>query len=294
MTTRPKAKGGRWLTVLALSAGLAPPAAAEEDGIRPDAWQRMVDATRADQPDWSSPLVTTTGLLEQRLRLDIGRRHAGNGADTTLLDGGRGLDLIVAPATEFQFGAPTYNLRSPAGGTPAATGFTDWPFLRIERRLASRPAGEGNYVLTVWLTAQAPAGTAGFSNNAWTWSPALAFGKGWGAFDIQGTIGAVLPASHTDILGHQIQTNLALQYHCGQIFWPDLEASWTYDADGQRGGLSQVHLTPGLVVGRIPLGAGLAATLGIGYQTALTPSYRPRPLTPAYDHAWLFTTRLNF
>ena len=294
MTTHRKAEFGPGLAVLALAAGLVPPAAAEEDGILPEAWQRMADATRAGQPSWSSPLVTTTALLEQRLRLDAAHRSAGNGADTTLLDGGRGLDLIVAPATELQIAAPTYNLRSPAGGNPAATGFTDWPFLRIERRLASRPAGEGNYALTAWRTAQAPAGTAKFTNNAWIWLPTVAFGKGWGAFDIQGTVGAVVPASHTEILGHQIQTNLALQYQWGEFFWPDLEASWTYDTDGQRGGLSQVFLTPGLVVGRLPLGNGLAASFGIGYQTALTPAYRPKPLTPAFDHAWLFTTRLNF
>ena len=40
-------------------------------------------ATRAAQPSWSSPLVTTTGLLEQRLRFDMSQQHAGNEVPAT-------------------------------------------------------------------------------------------------------------------------------------------------------------------------------------------------------------------
>ena len=35
-------------------------------------------------------------------------------------------------------------------------------------------------------------------------------------------------------------------------------------------------------------------TFGGGYQIALAPAYRAKPLTPAYDRAWLLTIRLNF
>src|SRR5271155_2064770 len=38
---------------------------------------------RASQPAWSSPLVTTTAMLEQRLRFDVEQQHSGNGVDTT-------------------------------------------------------------------------------------------------------------------------------------------------------------------------------------------------------------------
>jgi hypothetical protein len=258
------------------------------------AWARRAENARATQPAWSSPLVTTTGLLEQRLRFDFSEQHAGNGANTSVIDGGRGLDLIVSDSNEIQIAAPPYDVRTTPTGKGALSGFGDWTFLRLEQRLASSPASGGNYVLTVWLQIQAPIGIGPLTSSAWSWLPTVAFGKGWGDFDIQGTIGAVLPASHTDALGHQIQTNIAFQYHLLNVLWPQVEVNWTYYADGQRGGLNQVYLTPGVVIGRFALAKGLLFTCGVGYQTAVAPSYRPSPLTPAYDHAWLFTSRLNF
>jgi len=96
-------------------------------------------------------LVTTTGLLENRLRFDAQQQHAGNGARTTVLDGGRGLDLIVGETEEIQIGAPPYEIRdiSPnSSSTAEASGFGDWPFLRLEQRLASSPENGENYVVT--------------------------------------------------------------------------------------------------------------------------------------------------
>jgi hypothetical protein len=257
---------------------------------------------RATQPSWSSPLVTTTGMLEQRLRVDIDQQHSGNGTNTTVIDGGKGLDLIVNETTEVQLAALPYDIRSGVPGTgprnkgaiqPLA-GFNDWPFFRVTERLASSPESEGNYVVSALLQIQAPAGIERLTNNAWEYLPSLAFGKGWGAFDIQGTIGGVLPASHASTIGYQVQTNLAFQYHVLDVLWPELEVNWTYYANGQRGGLNQVYLTPGLVVGRFLLPDGLKFTFGVGYQVAVAPAYIPKPQTPAYNNAWLFTTRLNF
>jgi hypothetical protein len=242
-------------------------------------------------------LVTTTGLLENRLRFDAQQQHAGNGARTTVLDGGRGLDLIVGETEEIQIGAPPYeirDIRSNSSSTAEASGFGDWPFLRLEQRLASSPENGGNYVVTAWLQIQAPTGEAPFTNRAWIISPTLAFGKGWGDFDIQGTITSALPASHSDTLGHPVQTNLAFQYHVDSVFWPEVETTWTYYPDGTRGGLSQLFLTLGLVIGRFALADDVLFTFGGGYQIALAPAYRAKPLTPAYDRAWLLTLRLNF
>lgn len=281
-----------------LSAAAEPalPSSAEDDGLSAyfADWSARVARARASQPSWSSPLVTTTGMLEQRLRFDLAHQHSGNGADTTVLDGGRGLDLIVAENSEIQIASIPYYIRSATPKTSAVSGFADWPFLRFKQRLASSPESEGNYVLSTWLQVQAPAGVRQLTSNAWTYTPTIAFGKGWGDFVVQGTVAGVLPASHTDILGHQVQTNLALQYRVLDIFWPQFEVNWTYYTDGQRGGLNQVYLTPGLVIGRFSLGKDLRFTFGFGYQQAVSPDYRAKPLTPAYDHAWLFTSRLNF
>ena len=156
------------------------------------------------------------------------------------------------------------------------------------------PASGDDYVLTAWVSVQAPAGIAKLTSNASVWTPTLAFGKGWGDFDIQGTLGAVLPTSNTHVLGQQIQNNMALQYHLDAVFWPELEVNWTYYPDGQRAGLNQVYLTPGLVIGRFDIGHGLKFTTGLGYQIAVAPPYRPKPLTPAYANSLIVTTRMNF
>ena len=257
-------------------------------------WRALAAQVRASQPAWSSPLITTTGMLEQRFRFDASQQHAGNGADTTVLDGGRGLDLIVSNSNEIQIAAPPYDVRNTPTGKGALTGFGDWAFVRVKQQLAASPATGGDYFVTVWLQVQAPTGIAPLTNHAWTYIPTLAFGKGWGDFDIQATIAAVLPNSDVSVLGDQIQTNIAFQYHLLKIFWPEFEVNWTYWADGKRGGLNQVFLTPGLVIGRFKLSEDIAFTTGVGYQVAVSPHYQATPLTPAYNNGWVFTTRFNF
>ncbi|PPQ35287.1 hypothetical protein [Rhodopila globiformis] len=265
-------------------------------------WKARAAQARATQPAWSSPLVTTSGMLEQRIRFDMAAQHSGNGTNTTVLDGGKGIDLIVGPTTEIQFAVAPYDFRTGVPGTgpknkgaiASLNGFGDWPFVRIKQRLASGSANEGNYFVSALFQIQAPTGIARLTSDAWTLLPTLAFGKGWGAFDIQGTVGGILPLSSADRIGYQVATNVAFQYHVLRVLWPELEVNWIYYANGQRGGLNQVYLTPGLVAGRLPLSDNLKFTLGVGYQVAVSPAYVARPLTPAYNHAWLLTTRMNF
>jgi hypothetical protein len=94
---------------------------------------------RASQPAWSSPLITTTGMLEQRLRFDLSEQHAGNGANTAVIHGGRGLDLIVSPSNEIQIAAAPYEIRGIPMGNSSLSGFGDWAFLRVEQQLAASP-----------------------------------------------------------------------------------------------------------------------------------------------------------
>jgi hypothetical protein len=159
-------------------------------------WAQTAARARATQPAWSSPLVTTTGMLEQRVRFDLAQQHAGNGTNTTQIDGGRGLDLIVSETNEVQFAPPAYVIRNGPGGRGALEGFADGAFLRVKQRLASAPKEQGDYILTIWLQLQAPLGIRALTNNAWTFLPTLAAGKGWGSFDVQATVGGVLPAEH--------------------------------------------------------------------------------------------------
>lgn len=259
-----------------------------------DEWNARVDAARASQPTWSSPLVTTTAMLEERARFDTAFQHAGNGAATTDIDGGKGVDLIVAEATEIQLAAVPYFIRTTPSGKGELSGFNDWPFFRIKERLFSSPETDGNYIVSAWVQTQAATGIAPLSNHVFTVLPTLGFGKGFDALVIQGTFGAVLPTAHEQTVGNQLASNLAFQYHLGQFFWPQMEINWTHYLDGSRDGKDQVFLTPGIVVGRFSLTGRLKFTFGIGYQFAVEPHYQASPLLPSYNHAWLLTTRLSF
>jgi hypothetical protein len=233
-------------------------------------------------------------MLEERARFDTAFQHAGNGADTTDIDGGKGIDLIVADATEIQIAAAPYYVRSTRTGNGELSGFNDWPFLRIKERLVSSPEDAEDYVISAWVQTQAPTGITKLTNESFTILPTLGLGKGFGPFVIQSSLGAAIPIAHEDTLGTQLTGNLALQYHLWRVLWPQIEANWTHYIDGQRDGKDQVFLTPGIVVGRIPLTESLKFTTGIGYQFAVEPHYQPSPLLPAYEHAWLLTMRLTF
>ena len=280
---------------LAASVLAAPAAAfaqtADGDG---DSWSRRVAQARATQPEWSSPLVTTTALLEQRARFDTAWQTVGNGTSTVNLGGGRGMDLILGESQEVQIAEDPFLTHDTPGGKGQYAGFADWPVLRFKQRLASSPAGAGDYVVSTWLQAQVPSGIPQLGNHAYTLLPTLGAGKGWGPVVVQATLGGVLPTAYQGRLGNQIVGNLALQYHAAGILWPQIEVNWTSYQGGPRSGLNQVFLTPGLVVGKLALTQTLKFTCGVGYQTALSPHFRASPLTPAYDHAWLTTARISF
>ena len=256
-------------------------------------WQ-MVATAKSEQPDWSSPVITTTALLEERARFDTQFQHAGNNTDTINLDGGKGVNFIVAPTEELQVQLPPYVVRTAPKASSEVYGWNDWTPLRFKQRLLSSPEDAGNYVVSAWLNVGVPVGVSKLTNHAVTLQPTLGFGKGWGPFDIQGTVGWIIPVTYEGKLGEQFQGNLAFQYHVLHYFWPQLEVNYTEYPNGQRAGLNQVFLTPGLVVGRFPLTKDLKLTVGVGYQVAVAPSYRAKPLTPSYDRAWVLTTRVSF
>ena len=79
------------------------------------------------------------------------------------------------------------------------------------------------------------------------------------------------------------------------MFWPELEVNTTHWTNGPRGGLTQVFLTPGLVLGRFPIAGRLKAIIGAGYQIAVAPALVTSPaLTPTYKHQFVITSRLAF
>lgn len=226
-------------------------------------WFERVEAAKASQPQWMTPIATVTPRLEEEVRYDQYWEHMGNGAALTNFDSGKGIELIPTDSNEVLINLPPYEERS---RRRPASGFGDWPVLTIKQRFVSANEQNGNYVVSGFLGVQAPLGSSAFTNHAWVLTPTLAAGKGWGDFDVQATVSVPLPLSDEHEIGTSVVTNVALQYHLGRFFWPEIEANATYWADGPRGGKTQVFLTPGLILGRLPLVGRSKLIIGVGYQ----------------------------
>jgi hypothetical protein len=248
-----------------------------------DGWFERVSRTQAEQPHWITPVVTVTPRLEQEFRYDVSAQELAGGATTVNIGGGKGLELIPSERIEVIMGVPPY---LDHGSAAPYDGFGDVGFL-VKYRLLARNEQCGNYIVTAFLGVTAATGS--YSNGAEhaVITPTLAAGKGWGNFSVQSTIGAGLPAGDTGRLGRPILSNTAFQYRIARKFWPEFEVNSTFWPDGARAGKKQVFLTPGLVIGRIPLRHRLGLTLGAGFQIAATRFHN-------YNHNLIFTVRLPF
>ena len=246
-------------------------------------WLHTAAETQTRQPDWLSPLATTSGRLKQEFRYDIWDQPSTMGNQTYQFGGNKGLEFITSSRTQILSGVPTYTLVSP-NGSPG--GFGDLP-LQLKFRIASAERSEGNYLLTFILAATAPTGSHRYGANDGTVTPTIAAGKGFGRFDVQSTFGANLPTGNTAKLGRQLQWNTAFQYQAAWKLWPELEVNSMFYKTGPHSGEQQVFLTPGLGFGRVRLRRGFRFSTAAGMQIAVTRFH-------TYDHRWMFSERLSF
>jgi outer membrane putative beta-barrel porin/alpha-amylase len=245
-------------------------------------WFDRVTRTQAMQPHWITPIFTTTPRLEEEFRYDIGRQNTARG-DVTNYGGGKGLELIPTERTEIIFGLPPYISHS----SPLAhDGFGDTVFL-LKYRIATANEHSGNYIVTAFLGGSIPTGS--YTNGARdaTVTPTIAFGKGWGNFDFQTTLGAAIPVHDESRSGTPIAHNLAFQYHVLKKLWPEVELNSTFFHGGDHAGEKQVFVSPGLVAGRFHLWRRLSLTLGAGIQIAATHFH-------TFNHNRVITVRFPF
>jgi hypothetical protein len=85
-------------------------------------------------------------------------------------------------------------------------------------------------------------------------TPTIAYGKGFGNFDLHGTFGVGAPTADTNIVGRNYAWNNTFQYRAFRKFWPEVELNSTFFQDGKNDGQKQNCVTPGLVMGRTRLG----------------------------------------
>jgi hypothetical protein len=255
---------GWLLVVLILTLGL--PAHCQSDPGYFANWFSRVDETQAAQPHWITPLATTTPRLEEEFRYDILWQTNNSGFTTENYGGSKGLELIPWKKVEVILSVPPYfSHENPA--TP--NGFGDFQFL-VKYRLLSSNEEHGNYILTAFLAVSFPTGTHSNGALASIITPTIAYGKGLGAFDVQGTFGVGLPANDTRAIGRTYNWNNAFQYRVFRKLWPEVEFNTAFFQGGKNSGQTQLFVTPGIVLGRLHLWRRLNVTAGGGFQVAAT------------------------
>jgi hypothetical protein len=246
-------------------------------------WRRMADREEASEPNWLSPLATTSGRIKDELRYEMWHQTTPTGSTISTFGGGKGLEFIAAPRVQLLLGVPSYIGHSAPSPTD---GFGDLP-LMLKFRVASGNESNGDFLVTFLLSATVPSASRPNGAGEAVLTPTLALGKGWRKFDVQTTFGANLPAADTQRLGRQLLWNTTFQYRAGWKLWPEVEANSTFFEQGPSAGETQTFLTPGLGFGRVRLFRGLRFSMGGGLQIAVTRFH-------TYNHRWMLSVRFPF
>jgi hypothetical protein len=266
------------LLVLCLAAG----STFAQDGYFAN-WFDRVDKTQANQPHWITPIATTTPRLEEEFRYDQLWQTNTRSVTTDNYDGGKGLELIPFEKVEVILNAPPYLTHN---DPKVKDGFGDVAFLLKYRLLAANEEG-GNYILTAFLGWSLPTGSHANGALHAIITPTIAYGKGFGAFDAQGTFGVGLPTDDTRLIGRTYAWNNTFQYRIFRKFWPEIEINSSFFQDGKNDGKNQTFITPGLVIGRLHLWKRFGLSVGGGYQIAATRFHTT-------NHNGIFTIRFPF
>jgi hypothetical protein len=236
-----------------------------QDGYFND-WFARVDNTKEEQPHWITPIATTTPRLEEEFRYDQLWKNNSRGITTINYDGGKGLELIPFERVEVIFNVPPYL----AHNDPVVhDGFGDTALL-VKYRLLSANEKHGGYILTAFLGWTLPTGDHKNGVLHATITPTIAYGKGFGNLDLQGTFGATFPLADANLLGRTYSWNNAFQCRLFRKLWPEVEMNSTFFQGGTNAGQHQNFATPGLVLGQFPLCGRVGLVVGGGYQIATT------------------------
>jgi hypothetical protein len=241
-------------------------------------YQARVSAAQAEQPHWVTPLVTVTPRLEQEFRTDFVRQTATSLKETWNYGNSKGLELIPYKRVELLFNLPPFIAHD---YSPSKDGFGDVSF-NSKFRFYSRNEEHGNAVITGFFAATIPTGKNGNGSCCAVVTPTLAVGKGWGLLALTSTAGGSLPISNSKGLGHTIAWNNVAQYKLARtgvarFFWPEVELNSSFYRGGANDGKVATYVTPGVIIGRIPLThtadgkpGRLGVTFGGGEQIDLT------------------------
>jgi outer membrane putative beta-barrel porin/alpha-amylase len=249
-------------------------------------WEDRVRATSARQPAWPVPVAAPSAVIVQLARTDFVHQYTSTHTETWNYGNGKGVNLIPFARMEFDINLPAYVQHN----TPKVhDGAGDFSVVAKYRMFAANEGG--NYSTAVQMAFSVPTGSYKNGTTVSTLTPTVVGGKGFGRFDIQSAIGAVLPTSSVSTIGRTIQWNTVAQYKLGKYLWPEVEANASYFHGGPNDGRNQTFLMPGIIMSKIKLRRDpkdrLGLILGTGMQIATSHFH-------SYNHSLILTGRITF
>jgi hypothetical protein len=246
-------------------------------------WDERALRAQVNQPNWLTPVVTSTARLKQEIRYDISWQRNADGTTAENYGGSKGFTTIPIDRIEISLNLPPYMVHHEPN---LHDGFGDLSFL-TKFRIVAGNRENGDYALTAFLSVSFPTGSYKNGSPHPVITPTIAGGKGLGDFVYQGTFGCDLPSAQTAVLGRRLILNNALQYRGWGKVWPEMEVNSNFYSDGPNDGKKQVYLTPGISAGRFSIYKHLQLSMGAGMEIAVTHFH-------SFTHQAVFTVRLPF
>src|SRR6202167_529125 len=117
-------------------------------------WDERALQSQLSQPNWLTPVVTSTARLKQEIRYDISWQRNADGTTTENYGGSKGFTTIPIDRIEISINLPPYIVHHEP---KLQDGFGDFSFM-TKFRIVAGNREKGDYALTAFLSVSFPTG----------------------------------------------------------------------------------------------------------------------------------------
>jgi hypothetical protein len=201
---------------------------------------RADNASMAEvQPSWIGPLSQSDPRLGQALRFSVSNAKAP-GAQIVSYGNNHGISVIADRRFQLEFDPPAY-FRNHSAALKDGFGNAG---AQVKWRIASGNAQHGNFIVTAILSHDFS--PRSYQNGLLTgaYTPTLAAGRAFKRFDVQSTLGGLLPTGKIPAQGRLIAWNTTAQVHASAHTWFNVENNTAFYMGGPFDGKKQNFIGP--------------------------------------------------
>lgn len=237
------------------------------------------------QPTWMGPLIQSDARLSQSVRISVADANAP-GEQIISYGNNHGISMIADRRFQFDFDPPSF-FRNHSAAFPDGFGNAG---AQVKYRIASGNAQHGNFAIAaINFHGFAPRAIQNAMLSAYD-CPKIATGIARGRFNVQSTLGGVLPWGKIATQGRAIEWNATSQVHPSAHTWFDIEDNAAFNFGGRFDGKTQNFVTPAAFYmvrrGQWEM-THPVFVFGGGMQIATSAFH-------LYDHNWISEVRMLF